>query len=134
MGTWDKGKGLRRTRRRRGLFVVLTILVVLYGGLGCMPIALAAFAIDDAAQVAADAAGQGHNASRAATTSMLVSCDGLGIRQDQSNFHRDGTVTVSLTCNLDTPWFGWLGLHEATLQSKAATSAVVVDHPYQPDL
>ena len=125
----DERSGPRRRRRRR-LLAVLTILVVLYAALGFLPMAWAALNIGDSAKAAADAAGQGNDPSRAAVGNMPGLCRGLGVTPDEHNFHKGGTVTVSLTCTLDTPWFGWFGLHQVHVGS-TGTSPVVVDHPYR---
>jgi hypothetical protein len=122
-----------RPRRRRRLLVVLTILVVLYAGLGLLPVAFAAMAIDDAAKAAADAAGQGENPGRAGLGTMPGlpgMCGGLGTETDAHDFRKGGTVTLSVTCTLNTPLFAWFGLPTVSVES-TATSPVLVDRPYR---
>jgi hypothetical protein len=128
----DDRSGPRRRRRRR-LLVALTILVVLYAGLGLLPIAIAALTIDDAAKAAADAAGQGESPGRAALGTMPGvpgMCGGLATETDGRDFHKGGTVTLSVTCTIDTPLFAWFGLPTVSVES-TATSPVVVDSPYR---
>jgi hypothetical protein len=110
--------------------VALTILVILYAGLGCLPIAWAAVNIGGLAKAIADAAGQGKDPGQVAADNMAGICSGLGVIPDWHNFHKGGTITVSVTCNVPTPWFGWFGLHDVDLGS-TATSPIVVDQPHR---
>ncbi|GIF63236.1 hypothetical protein Ais01nite_12710 [Asanoa ishikariensis] len=111
--------------------VALAVLLVVYAGFTCLPIARAAAGIDNAAEAAATASAQGQPATRPALDSMPVRCDGLAVETDTSNFHRGGTVTSSVGCTLRTPgWLGWFGVDDHVVLRSSASSIISVDRPY----